>query len=237
MKLCVPVQAPQGLESRVEPYLPRAGHLLFFDTGTRELWHVALREHLDAAAEPPRFDAVLCESFDEATRKALAEREIAAFGTKARTAGEAIAEFEARSAGRGPDEDRVRPGGAHHEAHAAISRKMLADALKIAVSSQDGRTVTGHAGRCRKFQVYEIGKNGVSGRTLRELTPEQTLHSSPLGDGHPLDDVHVMITAAVSPFLYQRLQRGGIRPFVTDESDPDEAVRILLEKVARAAKN
>ena len=234
MKLCIPVRAPQGLESCIEPYLPRAEHLLFFDTGTRELWHVALREHLDAAAKPPRFDAVLCESFDEATRKALAEKEIAAFATQARTAGEAIAEFEAQSAGQAPDAEHGRPGGAHHEAHAAISRKMLADTLRIAVSSQNGRTITGHAGRCRKFWVYEIRKDGVNGRTLRELTPAQTLHSSPLGNGHTLDDVHVMITATVSPFLYQRLQHGGIRPFVTDESDPGEAVRILLEKVARA---
>jgi predicted Fe-Mo cluster-binding NifX family protein len=69
---------------------------------------------------------------------------------------------------------------------------------------------------------------------LCELTQEQTLHSSPLGDNHPLNDVHVMITAGMSPFLYQRLQRGGIRPFVTEETDPDKAVRMLLEKVAQA---
>jgi predicted Fe-Mo cluster-binding NifX family protein len=56
-----------------------------------------------------------------------------------------------------------------------------------------------------------------------------------LGGGHPLDDVHVMITAGISPFLYQRLQHGGIRPFVTEEIDPDKAVRILLEKVAEVS--
>ena len=34
--------------------------------------------------------------------------------------------------------------------------------------------------------------------------------------------------------LFQRLQRGGIKPFVTDEADPDKAVQMLLDKVAAA---
>ena len=223
MKLCVPVRFPAGLESCVEPHLPNAEHLLFFDTDTREIRHIDLRVH---RGETPRFDVVLCASVDRATRDALAEKEILAVGTEACTAGEAIAEFEHA----GQEHGQTVEGNGHHEAHVVLSRKMLADALKIAVSSQDCRTITGHAGRCRRFWVYEIRGNRIDGKTLRELTPTQMLHSSPLGNGHPLDDVHVLITTAVSPFLYQRLQRGGVRPFVTEEGDPDEAVRVLLEK-------
>jgi predicted Fe-Mo cluster-binding NifX family protein len=229
MKLCIPVRFPAGLESCIEPHLPNAEHLLFFDTGTREIRHIDLREY---RGEAPQFDVVLCTSVDRATRDALTEKEILAAGTAARTAGEAIAEFETRDRHAGDEHGQGVKGSGHHEAHAVISRKMLADALKIAVSSQDRRTITGHTGRCRRFWVYEIRGNRVDGKALRELTPAQTLHSSPLGNGHPLDDVHVLITAAVSPFLYQRLQRGGVKPFVTEESDPDEAVRMLLEKVA-----
>jgi predicted Fe-Mo cluster-binding NifX family protein len=261
MILCVPVRAPNGLASCVEPHLPSAGHLLFFDAETRKVRHVALREHLDGAVEAPHFDVVLCASVDKATKEALSEKGIFAFGTQARTAGEAIAEFETlnpprrgpeardyggghgghgchgnggcgRKHGEGRAEGRCACGG--HGRDAVASRKMHADALRIAVSSQDRKTVTGHAGRCRKFWVYEIRGNEIDGKTLRELTPGQTLHASPLGGGHPLDDVHVMITSGMSPFLYQRLQQGGIRPFVTEEADPDAAVRILLEKVAQA---
>jgi predicted Fe-Mo cluster-binding NifX family protein len=245
------------LASCVEPHLPNARHLLFFDTETRDVRHVALREPRDDATEAPRFDVVLCASFDKATREVLSEKGIFAFGTEARTAGEAIAEFEAlnppgrrqdarahengehackggcggRGHGKGHEAGQCACGG-HGRDYDAISRKMNAEALRIAVSSQDRRTITGHAGRCRKFWVYEIRGNRVENKTLRELAPAQTLHSSPPGDGHPLDDVHVMITAGMSPFLYQRLQQGGIRPFVTEETDPDEAVRMLLEKVA-----
>ena len=111
---------------------------------------------------------------------------------------------------------------------------MRADALRIAVTSQNRTSVTDHAGRCRKFWVYEIRQNKVDSKTLRELTLEQTFHSAELGPEHPLDDVHVLITSGMSPFLYQRLQKGGIRGFITDESDPDRAVEMLLQKVAAA---
>ena len=43
MKLCIPVRIPNGLDSCVEPHLPNAEHLLFFDTDTRDIQHVALR--------------------------------------------------------------------------------------------------------------------------------------------------------------------------------------------------
>jgi predicted Fe-Mo cluster-binding NifX family protein len=225
MKLCIPVRAPNGLDSRVEPHLPDAEHLLFFDTGTREIQYVALREWKQTNEAPP-FDVVLCASFDETTRQALIDKDIRAFGTNARTALQAIAEFEA-----------INPGKEHSgdcgqgRSIGAIFRKTRADALRIAVSSQDRRTVTGHALRCRRFWVYEIRRNGIDDKTLRELAPDQTLHATELGENHPLDDVHVMITSGMTPFLYQRLRRGGIKPYVTEESEPDRAVRMLLEKV------
>ena len=299
MKLCVPVRVPNGLDSCIEPHLPNAEHLFIFDTETREIQHVSLRDPEGAGRDAPQFDAVLCGSVDKATKEALVEKGILAFGTEARTAGEAIADFEAAYSSTSPGgcggggccgggghgheehteghEGGCCGGGEGHSGHAeggghgcggkggcgghghdhdhghghehkgggcgcggqdrhqdAIARKMRSDALRIAVSSQNRKTVTDHAGRCRKFWVYEIRKNKVDNKTLRELTLEQTLHSAQLGDNHPLDDVHVMITAGMSPYLFQRLQRGGIKPFVTDESDPDKAVQMLLDKVAQA---
>jgi predicted Fe-Mo cluster-binding NifX family protein len=258
MRLCVPVRVPNGLESCIEPHLPNAEHLLFFDTDTRDIRHVALLEHQEGGAEAPQFDVVLCGSVNKTTKDALAERGIIALGTEAQTAGEAIAEFEAANLAAAPtgnsglhNQDlehsircrggcaRLKQGQKTEGCDAcdlqedAIPGKMRSGVLRIAVSSQNRKTVSDHAGRCRKFWVYEIRGNKVDNKSLRELTLEQTLHSSRLGDGHPLDDVHVMITAELSPFLYQRLQQGGIRPFVTDEALPDRAVQMLLEKVAQ----
>ncbi|GHU32114.1 hypothetical protein AGMMS50256_21670 [Betaproteobacteria bacterium] len=257
MRLCVPVRAPNGLESCIEPHLPNARHLLFFDTDTRDIRHVDLlaqQEHQEDEAEAPQFDVVLCGSVNKATKDVLAERGIIALGTEAQTAGEAIAEFETVNLAAGPAGDpglrshdlkhsiRCRGGCARHKTESCdacdqpedvLPGKMRAEVLRIAVSSQNRKTVSDHAGRCRKFWVYEIRGNKVDNKSLRELTLEQTLYSSSLGGGHPLDDVHVMITAGMSPFLYQRLQQGGIKPYVTDEALPDRAVQMLLERVAQ----
>jgi predicted Fe-Mo cluster-binding NifX family protein len=234
--------------------LPNAEHLLFFDTDTRDIQHVDLLAQQEAGGEAPPFDVVLCGSINKATKDALAERGIIALGTEAQTAGEAIAEFEAANLAAGPTGNpglrshdlkhsiRCRGGCARHKTEGcdacdqpedALPGKMRSEVLRIAVSSQNRKTVSDHAGRCRKFWVYEIRGNKVDNKSLRELTLEQTLHSTRLGGGHPLDDIHVMITAGMSPFLYQRLQQGGIRPFVTDEALPDRAVQMLLERVAQ----
>ena len=45
--------------------------------------------------------------------------------------------------------------------------------MKIAVTSQNRRTITEHAGKCRKFWVYDIEQGQVTGKTLLELPIEQ----------------------------------------------------------------
>ena len=48
--------------------------------------------------------------------------------------------------------------------------------MKIAITSQNRKTVTGHAGKGRKFWIYKIDGKTVLGRELLELPIEQTFH-------------------------------------------------------------
>lgn len=50
MRLCIPVSAPDGLESLIEPESHRAEHLFFFDTETRSCDAISLREEQAGAA-------------------------------------------------------------------------------------------------------------------------------------------------------------------------------------------
>lgn len=100
--------------------------------------------------------------------------------------------------------------------------------MKIAVTSQNRRTVTEHAGKCRKFWVYEIEEGQVMGKTLLELPIEQSLHQSSLQEPHPLDTVQVLITAGMGPGLQHRLAAKGITALMTAETDPDQAVAAYL---------
>ena len=105
--------------------------------------------------------------------------------------------------------------------------------MKIAVTSQNNRQITGHAGKCRKFWVYSIQNHQVQGKTLLELPKEQSFHESSSQQPHPLDQVQVFITAGIGVGLRQRLTSKGIIPVVTTEVDPDIAVNAYLEGVLK----
>ena len=96
--------------------------------------------------------------------------------------------------------------------------------------SQNRKTVTDHAGKCRKFWVYRIQGGQVAEKTLLELPIEQSFHETPADQAHPLDGVHALIAGSMGDGMKQRLIRNGIRGLVTDMQDPDEVVAVFLER-------
>ena len=107
-------------------------------------------------------------------------------------------------------------------------RKVRRNSVKVAVTSQNRKTVTEHAGKCRKFWIYETHDGRVLSKTLLELPLEQSLHSSSPEGGHVLDDVDILVTASIGDGLKQRLNDKGIETIVTDETDPDAVVDALM---------
>ena len=286
MKLCIPVNSPNGLESLLEPHLPRAEHLLFFDTESRSFEQISLRETSPGAGGDIEINAVLCGSINRVTLRTLIAQGISVYGTEAQTVAQAIAQYEngeleaavvAPGAGHGAggcgcSHDHGEAGGEHgchgegggcggnggngeHHCHgegggcggheggdghhggccgsrAAASEALAApahgDELQIAVTSQNRKTVTEHAGKCRKFWIYDVKQGLVTGKTLLELPIEQSFHESSPGQAHPLDAVHVLITAGIGSGLQQRLSQRGIRSVVTSQENPDQAVAAYL---------
>ena len=104
--------------------------------------------------------------------------------------------------------------------------------MKIAVTSQNRKTITEHAGKCRKFWVYDIQDQQVTGKELLELPLEQSFHEmaqtvGPLAS-HPLDGTALLIAASAGRGLQMRLGEKGIQVAVTTETDPDRAVAAWL---------
>ena len=104
----------------------------------------------------------------------------------------------------------------------------LGESFKVAVCSQNRKAVTEHAGKCRKFWVYDIEQGRVVGRSLLELSIEQSFHEAKEGQAHPLDEVDVLITGSIGGGLQQRLRQRGILGVVTTETDLDQAVADFL---------
>lgn len=100
--------------------------------------------------------------------------------------------------------------------------------MKIAVTSQNRKTVTSHAGKCRKFWIYEVEGNEVRTRHLLELPIEQSFHASEHDTPHPLDDVNVLISGGMGMGLQARLKQRGILAVATTETDLEHAVAAWL---------
>jgi predicted Fe-Mo cluster-binding NifX family protein len=93
----------------------------------------------------------------------------------------------------------------------------------IAVTSQNHRTVTGHAGRCRRFKLFDPATGEETGGF--ELPLEGVLHEVDPLPGHPLAQAGTLITGGAGPGLRQRLAQFGINVYLTTTVSPEEAVR------------
>jgi predicted Fe-Mo cluster-binding NifX family protein len=96
---------------------------------------------------------------------------------------------------------------------------------RIGITSQNRRTVTGHAGRCRRFWVYDVKDGQVLERRLLELDKSRTLHELRPDIPEELRGVDVLVSAEMCDGLSSRLQRHGIRGVITTETDPDTALQ------------
>lgn len=98
--------------------------------------------------------------------------------------------------------------------------------MRIAVTSQNFRTVTGHAGKSRRFLVFEA-QPGTTPHELErlDLPKEMSFHEFH-GDGaHPVDGVDAVITGSCGAGFARRLAGRGIQVAVTQLQDPLAAVQ------------
>jgi predicted Fe-Mo cluster-binding NifX family protein len=92
--------------------------------------------------------------------------------------------------------------------------------MRIGITSQNFRTVTGHAGKTRRFLVYEAEEGGAPRETERlDLPKEMSLHEYH-GPDHPIYGLDVVITASCGRGFVQRLAERGVRVVATAENDP-----------------
>lgn len=101
--------------------------------------------------------------------------------------------------------------------------------MKVVVASSDFATVTGHAGRARKWLVFEVAADGTLGEPVRvELSSDEVFHYAEDGRPHVLDGVDTLIAQSAGDGFLKNMEQRGIRPVLTAESDPVTAVRALL---------
>jgi predicted Fe-Mo cluster-binding NifX family protein len=101
--------------------------------------------------------------------------------------------------------------------------------MLIAVASQNFRTVTGHAGKSRRFLVFDAAPGRAPREVSRiDLPKDQSIHEFQ-GDGpHALDAVQVLIAGSAGDGFVSRMAARGVRTVATAEVDPAVAVERFL---------
>lgn len=101
--------------------------------------------------------------------------------------------------------------------------------MRVAVTSQNFHTVTGHAGRARRFIVFEANERDAPQEVGRlDLDADMAIHGFDPNLQHPLDGMDVLITGGAGEGFVRHLAARGVRVVATGESNPQLAVVALL---------
>lgn len=100
--------------------------------------------------------------------------------------------------------------------------------MKIAIASQNHRSVTAHVGRCRHFFIFDMDQEPIKSPGSLDLDPEQVLHVWQEGK-HPLDGVSTVIAGSVGQGVADKLAQRGIHVLATPERDLGRVVDQFLD--------
>ncbi|QTR51263.1 NifB/NifX family molybdenum-iron cluster-binding protein [Candidatus Thiothrix anitrata] len=109
--------------------------------------------------------------------------------------------------------------------------------MKIGVTSQNLRTVTGHASKARSFLLYEwSAEQAVQPLDSLELSMEMSIHAWDKRGDHPLLALDYLITGPCGKSFINQMKQYGVRVKTTDETDPLLAVQQLVTTVVPWAR-
>lgn len=116
--------------------------------------------------------------------------------------------------------------------------------MKIAVASDDGKTIAAHLGRCRSFLIYQIENGEIKNKSKleNEFTPHalgechDETHGHTEGHHHShqpvldaLKDCQAVITGGMGWRFAEDLKARNIQPIMTVKRPADEAVEEYIK--------
>lgn len=99
---------------------------------------------------------------------------------------------------------------------------------KIGVTSQNFRTITGHAGKARRFIIFAVGEDHEIEELERlDLPKQMSIHETLPSSPHPIDELDVLITGCSGDGFIRKMQARNVKVVQTSASDPLLAVMSL----------
>lgn len=105
--------------------------------------------------------------------------------------------------------------------------------MRIAVSTMDGKTICGHLGKCRSFIIFEAEGGVIKDRRIESVGGMCPGHADAgskerAHNVSPLTGCSAVITQGMGQGLLNGLVQAGIQPVITQHTDPETAVMLLL---------
>jgi len=109
--------------------------------------------------------------------------------------------------------------------------------MRIGFTSQNFRTITGHAGRTRRFLVYDLDEAGQATELERlDLPEEMTMHAFHQDGPHPLDALDVLVTKECGPDFMTRMARRGVTVVISaTDTDPASVLKGIADGTVSTA--
>jgi len=112
--------------------------------------------------------------------------------------------------------------------------------MKIAVASEDGKTISKHFGRAPFYIVVTVDEGKITGYERRDKVAcnhqahQPHSHTEPANNLHGqmagmIADCEAVLTRGMGTGAYQSIQQAGIKPVITDIATIDEAVIAYAE--------
>ena len=109
----------------------------------------------------------------------------------------------------------------------------------VAITSQNKKTITKHAGQCRNYLIYTIENDKITNKRILELGSDETLkytfHEDSSKDPKNLIfDVDILITGSIGEGGINRLAKQNVTAYIVEEKDPEIAVEKLIKGTLEA---
>jgi predicted Fe-Mo cluster-binding NifX family protein len=116
--------------------------------------------------------------------------------------------------------------------------------MKIAVVSDDGKTISQHFGRAMYYVVFDVQDGVIKGSELRSKTAHHTEgdshhhdeggHVGPEADAKhssmlsSITDCEVLVARGMGMGAFDAIRAAGIKPYITDLDHADDAVNAYI---------